>query len=78
MPTPCHVAHHGRCADTLKAEGITFTLDLHHVENYTTAEGIVYAFESATIKGHDGVVRDASEWIKAPTTVHDLAAWLGY
>jgi hypothetical protein len=78
MPTPCHVSHALPCATTMRNETIVLTLDAHGVRNYTTPRGVVWAFEAATMRGDDGVVRDASEWIEAPTTAHELAAWLGY
>jgi hypothetical protein len=78
MPTPCHVAHPLPCATTMRAETIVMTLDGHGVRNYTTVQGVVWAFEAATMRDESGVVRDASDWIQAPTTVHELAAWLGY
>jgi len=62
----------------MNAANIQATLDSHGVRSHVDQAGRVWAFEEATVKGHDGVVRDASDWIPAPTTVHALAAWLGY
>lgn len=79
MPTPCLVTHVGGCADTMSAESILMTVEAHGVLAYTTVENVVYVFESATIVDPTTrESRDASEWIKAPTTIHALAAWLGY
>jgi hypothetical protein len=53
-------------------------LDSHNVRHYANLEGVVFAYEEATIKGHDGTISDASDWIVMPTAVHDLMDWLGY
>lgn len=70
--------HHGECDRQMSAESVEATLQFHGVAAYISAEGVVWAFEEATVKQADGTFADASEWRAAPRTIHALAAWLGY
>ncbi len=80
----CHVTHLGECTRVMSNASILETLAEHGVRTHLSTptgligSAVVMAYEEVTVKGPDGVVRDASEWIEAPKTAHDLAAWLGY
>jgi hypothetical protein len=60
------------------AESIMLALEVHQIPHYRSVDGVVWAFESATMRNDDGTTRDVSEWVRVPDTTHALAAWLGY
>lgn len=78
MTNTCHVAHHNECTKVMSNESILATLHHHGVRAYVF-DGVVLCYEEATRRNPDtGIVENASAWITAPTTICDVAAWLGY
>jgi len=73
---PCRTGHVGACQQVMTVPNLIATMEHHGVRTRkvdTVAGPIVEVWEEATVNGED-----ASAWIVAPRTIHDVAVWLGY